>query len=73
MTEHDRQKKIARALVKISQLSLSLAEIGSEFSKATMQLERLAGEFEAGRYLSKETNATESSDPAPDPGESDAP
>lgn len=64
MTEADRQKKIAHALVKMSQLAVSLAEIGSEFSKARVQLERLAGEFEQGRYLPKD-------DPLPDDTDAD--
>ena len=71
MTEQERQQKIARALVKMSQLATSLAEIGSEFSRATVQLERLAAEFEQGRYLpetsSVEVAVRDGEDPATPP------
>lgn len=69
MTERERQTKIARALIKMSQLAASLAEIGSEFSKATVQLERLAGEFEQGRYLKEASSETEPPDIGPGPRE----
>lgn len=72
MTEVERQRRIAAALYGCSSLLAQICDLHLEMTKRIEQLESLAKQFEAGRYLPKETHATGPDDPAPEPGESPA-
>ena len=65
MTEPARQAKIAHALQRTSAEIESLRDglrdwvvVADNLAKRVGQLEQLAKEFESGRYLPKETDAT---------------
>jgi hypothetical protein len=64
VTEKERQQKIARALDRIANAIDEELPLCSQFVR---QLRTLAEEFEAGRYLPKETDALPDDIYGPDP------
>lgn len=66
MTEAERQRKIAAALVGVAGLLDAIQMVTAEAGERIKQLERLAKEFEQGRYLPKDDTLPDRSDADPE-------